>query len=253
MNGIDLKKKMRNEKGCVGAWTVLTDPIVAEIMSHIGFDFLIVDTEHSPVMLDKLQVMMLMMQRGGTPAIVRVPWNDHVMIKQALDVGAEGVLVPLVRNAEEAHTAVRAAKYPPQGVRGYGPMVATDFYRKERQYVEEANDRTLVIVQIEDIETINNLEEILEVPGIDGVYLGPADLSFTMDIPLQMEHPDLIAAIQRSVKMANDMNVPYGGSIHDAIRTNAKFQFLTVGSDYGLMQKAAKEMLISTREMMGIS
>jgi 2-keto-3-deoxy-L-rhamnonate aldolase RhmA len=250
MNGIELKQKMRSGPGCVGAWVTLTDPVVAEIMSHVGFDFLVVDTEHSAVPLDRLQVMMLMMQRGGTPAIVRVPWNDPVMIKQVLDSGAEGVLIPMVRNAAEARRAVLGAKYPPAGVRGYGPLIPSDFYRREADYLREANDRTVVVAQIEDIEAVNRLEEIVGEPGIDAVYLGPADLSFTLGKPLQMDDPDLIAAMKATAAKARSAGTPFGGSLNDARRVDWNVQFVTVGADYGLMLKAAREMLASTREVM---
>jgi 2-dehydro-3-deoxyglucarate aldolase len=248
MNGIDLKKKLRSGQTCLGAWLNLTDPVAPEVMSHVGFDWLFVDTEHAPITLESLQTMILMTQRGGTPTIVRVPWNDMVAIKQTLDVGAEGILVPMIRSAAEARRAVEFAKYPPMGVRGWAPRAASDFHRRMKEYTEQANDRTVVWVQIEHIDAVNDLDNILKVPGLDGVFVGPADLSFSMGIPMQWEHPDLLAAIKLVAQKARAAGVPVGAAVDDTLEETMRwigwgFQFVSIGLDWTFMREAAKSML----------
>jgi len=252
MNGIDLKDKLRRGATCFGGWCVITDPIAPEVMSHLGYDWLFLDTEHSPIPLDTLQTMILMTQRGGTPAIVRVPWNDAVMIKQALDVGAEGILVPMVRSAAEAEHAGRAARYPPQGVRGWAPRAASDFFRRIQDYTAEANDRIVVWVQIEHIDAVNDLDNILQVPGLDGIFVGPGDLSFSMGIPMQWEHPELLAAIQHVAATARAAGIPVGGAVDDTVEETMRwldwgFQFVTLGTDWGFMRDAAASQIKSVR------
>jgi len=251
MNGIELKNKMRSKQPCLGAWVTLTDLVVSELMSHAGFDFLFVDAEHSVIPLEKLAVMLLMMQRGQTPAIVRVSANDPDLIKQTLDVGAEGIMVPMVQTPDDASRAVRAAKYPPLGIRGYGPMIPTDFYRDENGYVSHANERTTVIIQVEDIATVESLERVLEVPGIDGVFVGPADLSFSMGIPLEMDHPDLLKAIGTIAAKSRKAGIPFGASAGIAKKLDWQVEYVTLGSDYSLMQSAAKDIRLSTLKAMG--
>lgn len=256
MNGMDFKTKLKSGRICLGAWVTLSDPLVPEVMSYLGFDWLLIDTEHAPIPLDTLQTMILMMQRGGTPSIVRVPWNDLVMIKQALDVGAEGILVPMIRSADEARRAVEAAKYPPLGVRGFGPRAAADFGRRMTEYASEANDRTVVILQIEHIDAVNDLENILRVPGVDGLFIGPADLSYSMGIPLQWEHPDLIAAIKLVAQKARVAAVPIGGAVDDTLEETLRWidwgmQFVTLGVDWQFMRGAATGMLNSVRSALG--
>lgn len=252
MNGFDLKKKIKSGQTCLGGWLSLIDPVAPEVMSHLGFDWLFIDTEHAPITLESLQMMILMMQRGGTPAIVRVPWNDMVMIKQALDVGAEGVLVPMIRSAEEARRAVEFAKYPPEGVRGWAPRAASDFQRRMKEYTEEANDRTVVWVQIEHIDAVKDIDNILKVPGLDGVFVGPADLSFSMGIPTQWEHPDLLDAIRLVARKAREAGVPVGGAVDDTVEETMRwigwgFQFVTLGLDWVFMREAAKNILASVQ------
>lgn len=253
MNGIDLKKNLKSGKTLLGAWLGLSDPVAAEVMSHLGYDWLMVDAEHSPITIDTLQMMVLMAQRGGTPVIVRIPWNDIVMIKQTLDVGAEGILVPMVRSAAEAKRAVEYAKYPPQGVRGWAPRAAADFHRRMKEYTDEANDRTVVWVQIEHIDAVNDIDNILKVPGLDGVFVGPGDLSFSMGIPMQWEHPDLLAAVQLVARKAREAGVPVGAAVDDTVDETMRwlswgFQFVTLGLDWGLMRESATRILTSVQQ-----
>jgi 2-keto-3-deoxy-L-rhamnonate aldolase RhmA len=193
-----------------------------------------------------------MAQRGGTPAIVRPAWNDPVLIKQVLDLGAEGILVPMVNSGPEAERAVQAAKYPPQGRRGWGPNAAAEFGLRTEAYAEEANDRIAVLVQIEHIDAVRNLDDILAVPGVDGVYVGPGDLSYSMGIPREWDNPLLIAAIREVMQKARAAGVPAGGDASgplDNVLNWAGYgaQFMTVGADTSFMREGAEAMLASLR------
>ena len=148
---LELKKRLAAGATALGAWLSITDPVVAEIMAGAGFDYVLIDTEHAPWSLELLQTAMLAFRGMPTVPIVRVPWNDQVHVKQALDLGADGVLAPMVRSAAEARALVAAAKYPPDGIRGFGPRRASDYGRDIDAYVASANAETIVIPQIEDL------------------------------------------------------------------------------------------------------
>ena len=162
---LDLKRRLREGATALGAWLSITDPVVAEIMAGAGFDYILIDTEHAPWSLESLQTALLAFRGVPTVPIVRVPWNDQVHVKQALDVGADGVLAPMVRSAAEARALVAAAKYPPDGIRGFGPRRASDYGRNIDAYVAGANAATIVIPQIEDVGAAEAVEEILDVSG----------------------------------------------------------------------------------------
>ena len=252
MNGLDFKRKLHAGEHCLGVWATLSDPAVPAILSHLGYDWLLVDTEHSPIPLDTLQTIVLMSQRGGTPAIVRPAWNDPVMIKQVLDLGAEGVLVPMVNSGPEAERAVQAAKYPPEGRRGWGPNAAAEFGFRTDAYANEANDRIAVIVQIEHIDAVRNVDDILAVPGIDGVYIGPGDLSYSLGVPREWDNPKLVAAIQEVMHKAKAAGVPVGGDASGSVENVVRWagygaQFMTVGADTSFMREGAEAMLASLR------
>lgn len=252
LKGTELKKKLRSGQPVLGAWLSITDPLASEVMSRVGFDFLLIDTEHAPVNRETLQTMLLMFNGSETTPIVRVPWNDQVWIKWALDVGAEGVLVPLIRTAEDARQAVAACKYPLEGVRGFGPRAASNFYRDVDEYLQEAEDRIVVIVQIEHIDAVRNLDEILKVPGVDCVFIGPADLSGSLGVLCQWEHPRLLQAIDTVIAKAHAAGVPVGMAVDDPVPEVLRWlrkgvQLVTLGLDWIWMREAAAESLTGVR------
>jgi 2-keto-3-deoxy-L-rhamnonate aldolase RhmA len=171
-----LKEKLRRGKAVTGAFVGLGHPDVTEILSRMGFDWLLLDGEHGPIGIETMQVMMQSMTQDCTP-IVRPQWNDPVIIKRVLDIGAHGVLVPWVNSKEEAESAVAACKYPPEGIRGWGPRRASLF---DPDYRATANDEILISVQIETQKAVDNLEEITAVEGVDALFIGPYDLSNNM-------------------------------------------------------------------------
>ena len=175
-----IKQLIKEGKPVVGSALSCPDPFIAEIMGTIGFDFIVIDMEHSPLSMPELQTMMIALRPTESTIIVRVEWNDMVKVKQILDIGAEGIIFPWINNAEEAQQAVATTKYPPVGTRGFGPRRAGIIHGGVPEYAKQANDNILVLGQIEQVEAVDRLDEILPIPGFDGVMVGPADLTLSM-------------------------------------------------------------------------
>lgn len=178
--------------------TMLTMPYgaVAEILGDVGFDWIFVDAEHGPIEARELVCVLQTIGRR-VPCLVRVPITDSVAIQRALDLGAAGIIVPQVNSAEQAARVVEYSRYPPAGSRGVGISRVQGYGLDFAPYVADANERTTVIVQAENIRAVEEIEKIVAVPGIDGVLVGPYDLSASMGLMGQIDHPDVVAAIDR--------------------------------------------------------
>src|SRR6266513_5923126 len=174
------KRAIASGKTPIGAWLMSGAPSTAEALASVGFDFLVVDMEHTPI--DTPQMIGILQTIAGTPAqaIVRPPWNDMVMVKRALDAGAQSLLFPFVQNAEEAKRAVASTRYPPAGVRGVAAMHRGSRYGTVPNYQKRAHEEICVIVQIETLTAFDQLEAIAAVPGVDSIFIGPADLSASL-------------------------------------------------------------------------
>lgn len=191
-----LRQRMRAGETLVGSWMNSGSPIVAELMAACGFDFLCVDVEHSAVDLPQTQQLFQAI-RSGRPdcaAVVRLHGVDYAFVKRYLDAGARGLVAPLVRTRAEAELLVQAAKYPPLGLRGVGFCRANAYGLRLADECAQANNDTFLAVQIEHIDAVRNIDEILAVPGIDAAFIGPYDLTASMGITAQFEHPDYLAA-----------------------------------------------------------
>jgi len=190
------RKRLKNGETLVGSWINSGSPIISELMAATGFDFLCVDVEHSAVDLPQTQQLFQAITSGNPDCacFVRLHGVDYPFVKRYLDAGAHGLIGPLVCSREEAELLVEAAKYPPLGNRGVGFCRANQYGLNLKPYVEGFNDDVVVAVQIEHIDAVNNIDEILSVEGVDAVFIGPYDLSASMGITAQFEHPDYIAA-----------------------------------------------------------
>jgi 4-hydroxy-2-oxoheptanedioate aldolase len=204
----EFKRRLKAGETMFGGWLSLTDPVAAELMARCGFDYLIIDTEHGAWDLIALQSALMGFNGSPTVPIIRVPWNDHVRIKQMLDLGVEGIMAPMVRTVDECRALVSACRYPPAGARGFGPRRASNYYRELDAYVAAANDALFVMPQIEDVATLAVLEEFLAVPGIDAVALGPNDLSGTTGYFRQHAHPANVGAVNTVLARAKAAGVP---------------------------------------------
>lgn len=203
-----LKRRLRANETTFGAWLTVAHPVVAEVMAGGGFDWILIDTEHGGFGIEGVQACLIAFNGSPTVPIVRVPWNDHVRIKQVLDMGADGVLVPMVNSPMEARAAVAACRYPPAGTRGFGPRRASGYGRHLDAYVAEADAAVIVIPQIEHVDAVAAVDGILDTPGIDAVCLGPTDLSGSAGVLGQLDHPVVSAAIDRVLAAAKARRIP---------------------------------------------
>jgi 2-dehydro-3-deoxyglucarate aldolase len=223
-------------------------PVVAEILASAGFEWIALDMEHG--IMDWPQAAMQMMAMQGTTCapMCRLPANDPVNFKLALDAGATGVIVPMIRSAEEAHAAVASARYPPEGVRGVALGRAQGYGALFDEYVRAANAEILVALQIEHIDSINQIEEICSVPGVDAVFIGPYDLSGSMNRMGQLHHPEVEQAVAHALEVAKSSGVAPGLHIVDprpgevAGRVAEGFRFIAVGLDVLLLGNSARAL-----------
>jgi 2-dehydro-3-deoxyglucarate aldolase/4-hydroxy-2-oxoheptanedioate aldolase len=187
---------LKEGKKTAGAWAQIISPISAEILSNAGFDWLIIDMEHGPNDISTLLAQIQAMKGSRAIPIVRAPWNDFVMIKRILDVGAYGLLVPYVNTKSEAEEVVKACKYPPEGIRGIaGSTRAARFARNSMEYFSKANEEILIITQVETKEAVENIDQILSVDGLDGIFIGPMDLATNYGHIFDPSPPEVQSAI----------------------------------------------------------
>lgn len=235
----------------LGSWILSASPIVAEAMGHAGFAWSVVDMEHSP--LDFMGVVQALQAVAGTAMlpVTRVPWNDMVTLKRVLDAGATTLLVPFVQDADEARRAVAACRYPPEGVRGMAGMSRAAKFGTVPDYFGTANAGISVIVQLETVPAMAQLEAIAAVPGVDGLFLGPADLSGSMGLVGQLTHPDVMALMADGVKRAHAVGRWIGtvGGTPEVVRQYRAmgFDFVAIASDLGLLMQAATETVAALR------
>jgi len=244
-----LKEKLQQGEAVIGTFVEIGHPDVTEWLSRLGFDWLLLDSEHAPADFETLQRMMQAMNGTSCIPIVRPQWNVLVVIKRVLDLGAYGVLIPWVNSKEDAENAVRFCRYPPEGIRGFGPRRAGMF---DPDYYKTANEELLVAVQIETEEALKNLDEILSVPGIDACYIGPWDLSVSLGfgIPPLWDEPKYLAAFDRVLEAAKRHEKPAGmfATIDNIEWALGKgFKFNTVDCDDHLLIRAAKMALEKAR------
>jgi len=196
---ISLREKITSGRMVVGTWVSIPDIAVVEILAQAGFDYLLIDGEHAPISPSQLFPLAVAAERYGCPVVYRVQANSADLIKAALDIGVAGLMVPMVESPEEAAAVVAAAKYPPAGRRGIGPWRSSNYYRDFQAYLAAANEQTAVIVQIESRAAVEKAAAIAAVPGIDALFVGPADLSGSLGVPVGELKPPLLEALQRVV------------------------------------------------------
>ena len=205
-----LKEKLRSNELTVGSWITLGSPSIAEILALAGFDWLVVDLEHTTISNEQAGELIRVIDLCGVTPLVRLTSNNPDQIKRMMDAGAHGIVVPMVKTAKDAASAVAATRYAPAGVRGVGLARAQRFGVGFEKYLKWQSDGPVVIVQIEHIEAIENLEKIFSQKGVDGCIIGPYDLSCSMGIPGQFEAPKFKSAMNKILKIALKMKFPAG-------------------------------------------
>lgn len=235
------------DRALYGGWVCSGSPVMAEIMAGSGLDWLLIDMEHGPIGLSEVQTMLQAAAAYPVTAVVRVPANDPVWIKQVLDLGAQTVMVPMVSTAEEAAAAVAHASYPPKGHRGVGNALArSGRWNRVDDYLANAAEDTSVIVQIETSDGVDNAEAIASVDGVDGVFVGPSDLAASMGLIGQQTHPDVVAAVERAFAGVQAAGKPVGVNafVESAARAyvDAGAGFVLVGADVSLAARGSEAL-----------
>lgn len=234
------KRALAEGRPQIGLWSTLASPYATELAAGAGFDWMLLDTEHSPsdvpLMLQQLQAFDA--AASTTAAVVRPAWNDGVLIKRYLDIGAQTLLLPFVQSAAEARAAVAATRYAPVGVRGMGGSMRASNFGRTADYVARAHEELCVLVQVETREALDQIEAIAAVDGIDGIFIGPADLSASMGYPGQARHPEVEAAIEDAIRRIRQSGKAPGVLMVDQARAR---EYLAQGA---LFVAVALDMLV---------
>jgi 2-keto-3-deoxy-L-rhamnonate aldolase RhmA len=251
-NARHFREKINAGRLCVGVGITFSDPTVTDSLSDL-VDFVWIDMEHNPLTLEAVQAHILATQGTDVTAIVRVPSHDPSLIKTVLDIGADGIIAPNVRSAAEATDIVRACRYPPDGVRGYGPRRPSRYgVLGGSEYCRIANESVLAIAQIEHIDAVRDIDKILEVPGLDSIVFGPNDLSGSMGCMGEPKRPEVIEAMETVISAARGSNVFIGsgaGNPQDSLYWISQgVDWLLLATDYALMRTATAEFAKNIRE-----
>lgn len=237
----------QSDRPLAGMWACTGSTVITEICASSGLDWLLIDMEHSPIGLESVLAQLQTVAAYPITPVVRVPANDTVTIKQVLDLGAQNILIPMVNTADEARAAVEAAHYPPRGRRGVGSALARSArWNRVENYLTTASETVSVVVQIETAEAVANAAEIARVEGVNGIFIGPSDLAASMGIIGQQSHPDVVAAVESTIRIAIAAGIPAGVNAFDhglAQRyVAAGANFVLVGADVALLARASERL-----------
>lgn len=240
------KERLASGEKQVGIWSNLTSNIVSEILSFAGFDWVLFDMEHAPNDINSLIAQLQALKGSETTPIVRPVWNDFIEIKRLLDIGFHNFIIPFVQNAAEAHQAVSAARYPPRGRRGVSVGARGSSYGYTPNYWHKIEDHIGLVVQIETLEALDNLEEIASVDGINGVFVGPSDLSASMGYLADTSNSVVQDKLAEIAEMCRKIEVPAGilatGGPDGQRYFDMGYSFVGMGSDSGLLKNATRAL-----------
>lgn len=222
-------------------------PLVSEAISHVGFDFLVIDMEHVPVGIPELVTILQAVQGSESAPVVRLPWNDMVTVKRAMDIGARSMMVPFVQSVDDATRAVEYTRYPPDGVRGVAAMHRASRFGMVDEYLQKANSEVFLIAQLETRTALHDIEAIVSVKGIDAIFIGPSDLSAFMGLLGDVKSKKVQDAMKWAASQANQANIPIGtiGGTADLVAQYIEYgyDFIACGSDMAMLMSSAKESL----------
>lgn len=248
-----LKHKLGAGALTIGSWICFDNSMVAEVLAGAGFEWLVIDQEHTAIDVACAKMQMIAIQARGVEVLVRVPALDEGSIKRALDSGAQGVIVPMIRTAEQAATAVAWSYYPPRGSRGVGLHRAQGYGPGFSSYIQRMNEGLVVIAQIEHTEAVANIDAILEVEGIDAIVIGPYDLSASMGFPGEFQRPEVLQALERVREACGRIHKPYGyhsvssDPAEALARINEGATFVAYGVDFLFMLESAAQGLATIK------
>lgn len=250
-----LKKILSEGKVVLGPFMKFSDPAAVEIAGYAGFDFVIVDLEHGPLSIQRAQDLVRAAELVGITPVIRVRENSPPAILRALDIGAQGVEVPHILTGEDAKRAVEAARFSPEGERGVCRFVRAAAYSHldRYKYFKKSNQEIMVIVHIEGVEGITNLEDIIEVPGVDILFLGPYDLSQSCRVPGQIDHPLVVKKMQRAVEIARKREVAVGTFVESKEEAKkwieAGVRYISFSVDVGIYYRACARIVEELRSV----
>jgi 2-dehydro-3-deoxyglucarate aldolase/4-hydroxy-2-oxoheptanedioate aldolase len=245
-------EKLRRQEPALGTVISFADPTVTELLAE-DLDFVWIDMEHSPQTLQTVQAHVMAAGAVGATSLVRVPWNDHVLIKPVLDCGADGIVVPMVRSAEDGRAAVAACLYPPQGVRGYGPRRPSRYGRDGGpDFCRKLNENMICIFQIEHKDAIRNIKDIVAVPGVTSLVIGPNDLGGSLGHMGEPRHPEVLRAIDTVLESAGQRGLPVGigiGADPQFVKEwiEKGMRWIALGSDSSLLLGALGQAIKSAQ------
>jgi 4-hydroxy-2-oxoheptanedioate aldolase len=237
---------LREGRQQIGLWSSIPGPVVAEAIATAGFDWIVIDTEHSLTDIPDTLVAMQAMAPYPVSPVVRVAWNDAVLIKRLLDLGAQTLVVPYVQSADEARAAVAAMRYAPRGLRGVAGTVRANRYGAVADYTRRAEEQLCLIVQVETALALSRIEEIAAVDGVHGLFIGPSDLAASMGHPGNSMHPEVVAAVEDAIRRIVAAGKPAGTLTFDPDFARACIgwgtRFTAVGMDLAMLVAAAKRL-----------
>jgi 2-dehydro-3-deoxyglucarate aldolase len=235
----------------IGTWVISASAMVAEAVGHAGFDWAVLDMEHAPTELPHVVAMLQALSATKLVPVVRVPWNEPVVVKRVLDAGATTLMFPFVQDSEEARRAVAATRYPPEGIRGVSGMSRASKFGTAHNYLKTANAGIGVIIQLESREALQSLDAIADVPGVDALFVGSADLSARMGLLGETMHPQVLELVGQAVQRARAIGKPIGalaGTPEQVAQYRAiGFDFMALSSDLGLLVRGAQAGLAALR------
>lgn len=244
---MQLKSKLAQSEITIGSWITLGHPSIAEIMATAGFDWLVLDMEHSVLELSEIQMLIQVLDMQKCPAIVRLTSNHPDQIKRVMDAGANGIMVPMIKSAADAESAVQSVYYPPRGKRGVGLARAQGYGAEFQQYRDWLEKNAVIVAMIEHIDAVNAIDSILSVDGIDAYIIGPYDLSGSMGHIGELNHPEVASAIEKVLEAGKRIGKP--GGIHVVEpdqgqlqqRIAAGFSFIGYGLDIRILDTLCRD------------
>jgi 4-hydroxy-2-oxoheptanedioate aldolase len=240
------KRALKAGQPQIGLWSTLSSNYSVEVIAGAGFDWILLDTEHSPNELESLLTQLQAAAPYPSHAVVRVPWNDMVTIKRVLDIGAQSILIPYVSTAEEARAAVSYTRYPPKGVRGVAGSTRATRFGRIKDYAKRAHEEICVLVQVENQQGLDNLDAIAAVEGVDGVFIGPADLHASLGLMGEISNPRIMPVIDDAIRRIRKAGCAPGiltpGEEHARRQLECGALFVAVGNDISILARGAEAL-----------
>jgi 2-dehydro-3-deoxyglucarate aldolase len=253
-----IKRTLKDGKLTIGSWMSMAHVSIAEILASAGYDWVVIETEHTAIDVSEVLRLIVAIEGRGAIPLVRLAWNDPIQAKAVMDSGAAGILVPMVNTKADAELAVSSIKYPPMGLRGVGLARAQGYGVALDEYVRNANRDGLLMVQIEHIDAVKNIDEILSVPGIDGTFIGPYDLSLSMGLAGQLQHPDVEVAKQHVLEatkthgLAPGIHLVHPDTAAEDLRKCAElgYRFIALGTDILFLGDSCRSLHTMARSIL---